>query len=215
LVGKLEGTLGLKANPLIVGILKWIISGNIRTMKEKLQMKIEAISNLGTRDILACAMLNERIACQDYMVLGELMELKDHPKTAKIFYEASKVERGHFKRLKKTLSKVYGLQVDDSCELPFFALECGGGFGDDTDTVFDGMGEDEAVRYLESIEKSAENFYTEAARVTDRLDLKPLFKGLALEEHNHGLRVRKVARKAQTRDLPIKEEMPARPILEQ
>jgi rubrerythrin len=173
-------------------------------------MKKEAIDRLGAREILACAMLNEKIACQDYLILGELMEIKNHQETAKIFYEASKVERGHFKRLQKTLYKLYGMKIDDSCEIPF-ALKCEGGFGDDTDSTFDDMGEEAAIKFLESVEKKAEEFYVEAAKVTDRLDLKPLFKNLAFEERNHRIRIKKIARRAQGRPLPKREARPAHP----
>lgn len=173
-------------------------------------MKKDAIDKLGTREILACAMLNEKIACHDYKVLGELMELKHSPQTAKIFYEASKGEMGHFKRLQKTLYRIYGLRVDDQCELPF-ALECQGGFGDDTDSTFTGMSEEEAIKFLEGVEKNAEEFYLRAADVTDRIDLKPLFKSMAMEERNHRSRVKKIARKGQSRSLPQSEAVVSRP----
>lgn len=173
-------------------------------------MKKEAIDKLETREILACAMSNEKIACQDYETLGELMEMKKHPETAKIFYEASKVEKGHFKRLQKTIYKLYGTKIDDSCEIPF-ALECEGGFGDDTEAVFTEMTEEAAIKFLEKVEKKAEEFYLQAEKVTDRLDLKPLFRSLALEEHSHSLRVKKVAKRGLTRELPKRQAKSAHP----
>ncbi|MBI3581209.1 MAG: hypothetical protein HY098_03905 [Nitrospinae bacterium] len=173
-------------------------------------MKKEVIDKLDAREILACAMSNEKLACQDYETLGELMEMKKHPGTAKIFYEASKVERGHFKRLQKTIYKLYGTKIDDECEVPF-GLECEGGFGDDTEAVFTEMSEEEAIKFLERVERKAEEFYLQAEKVTDRLDLKPLFRNLALEEHNHSTRVKKVAKRGLTRELPKRHPPSARP----
>jgi len=173
-------------------------------------MKKEAIDKMETREILACAMLNEKIACQDYETLGELMEMKKHPETAKIFYEASKVEKGHFKRLQKTIYKLYGTKIDDACEIPF-ALECEGGFGDDTEEVFTEMTEEAAIKFLEKVERKAEAFYVQAEKATDRADLKPLFRSLALEEHKHSARIKKVAKRGLSRELPKRQAKSAHP----
>jgi len=167
-------------------------------------MERKEIEPLSTRQVLTCAMRNEKTACETYCAIGESMQRANNPVAAKIFFEVSKVEKGHFLKLQKALYRLYGRYIGRTGPLPE-TLTCPvGSFGDDwcvSDAKTD-MTEDEAVAFLEKTEKGAEEFYRKAAETTERPDLKALFRNLASEEGRHARSVKKIARKSQSRRLP-------------
>lgn len=166
-------------------------------------MERKEIEPLTTRQILTCAMQNERAACETYCTIGESLQRADNPVTAKIFFEASKVEKGHFLKLQKVLYRLYGRYIGRAAPLPE-AAACPSDFGDDwcVSEAKTDMSADEAIAFLEKAETGAEEYYRKAAEVTERPDLKALFRNLASEEGRHVRAVKKVARKSQSRRLP-------------
>ncbi len=159
------------------------------------------IEPLSTREVLKCAMQSEKIASEKYNAIGEVMLSSYNFATAQIFFEAAKVEKGHFLRLKKALKRLYGIVVNDSTPLPFSTV-CAPNSGDNACLVDikSGMQEEDAIRYMEDVERAAEKFYRDAVDKTDRMDMKVLFRTLANEEGRHSRSIRKIARKAATRD---------------
>lgn len=164
-------------------------------------MKRNEIEPFSTREILKCALQNEKIAHENYNIIGEIMLNSYNFSIARIFFEAAKVEKGHFRKLQKALRRLYGIIVTDTTPLPF-STGCAPGGGDNACLldIRTGMSQEDAVRFLEEAERAAEKFYREAVEVTERPDMKVLFKMLADEEGRHGSSVRKIARKAVTRD---------------
>lgn len=174
-------------------------------------MKQYDFENLSVKEILLCAIFNEKTACEDYTFVGETLLRRNETRLSKIFFESAKVEKGHFKRLKKFLFKLYGMKIDDECDIPY-AAECGLGFGDDTSAALavENMTEETAIAFLEKAEQGAEDFYLKASEFTGRLDLKALFRSLGAEEGRHRARIKKIARKAQTRAVPEQKTSRAR-----
>ena len=164
-------------------------------------MKRNEIEPLSTREILKCAIQNEKIALENYHIIGEIMLNAYNFSVAQIFFEAAKVEKGHFRKLQKALNRLYGIVVTDTTPLPF-STGCVPGSGDNA-CVLDirtNMQQEDAIRFLEEAERTAEKFYRAAVEKTERPDMKVLFRMLAEEEGRHGRSVRRIARKAVTRD---------------
>lgn len=164
-------------------------------------MKRNEIEPLSTREILKCAIQNEKIALENYNAIGEIMLNSYNFPVAQIFFEAAKVEKGHFRKLQKVLKRLYGIVVTDTTPLPF-STGCAPGSGDNACLldIRTGMQEEDAIRFLEEAERAAEKFYREAVEKTERPDMKILFRALAVEEGRHARSVRRIARKAVTRD---------------
>lgn len=164
-------------------------------------MKRNEIEPLSTREILKCAIQNEKIALENYNTIGEIMLNSYNFSVAQIFFEAAKVEKGHFRKLQKTLKRLYGIIVTETTPLPY-STGCAPGSGDNACLldIRTGMHQEDAIRFLEVAERTAEKFYREAMEMTERPDMKVLFRMLADEEGRHGRLIRRVARKAVTRE---------------
>ena len=167
-------------------------------------MKREEIEPLSTREILKCAIQNEKIALENYNTIGEIMLNSYNFSVAQIFFEAAKVEKGHFRKLQKALKRLYGIIVTDTTPLPY-STGCTPGSGDNACLldIRTGMRQEEAIRFLEEAERAAEKYYRGAVEMTERPDMKVLFRMLADEEGRHSRLVRRIARKAVTRE-PVK-----------
>ncbi len=164
-------------------------------------MKRNELEPLSTREVLRCALQSEKIASENYSAIGEIMLSSYNFGIAQLFFEAANVEKGHFRRLQKALKRLYGIVITDSTPLPF-SVKCAPGSGDNACLVDiqTGMGEEEAIRYMEEVERAAEKYYLEAVDKTDRMDMKVLFRTLAKEEGRHCRSIRRIARKAAKRD---------------
>lgn len=163
-------------------------------------MKRNDMEPLSTREILKCAIQNEKIAQENYNTIGEIMLNSYNFAVAQIFFESANVEKGHFRKLQKALKRLYGVIVTDTTPLPF-TTGCAPGSGDNACLldIRTGMQEDDAIQFLEEAERAAEKFYREAVEKTERPDMKVLFRMLADEEGRHGRSIRRIARKAVTR----------------
>lgn len=165
-------------------------------------MKRNEIEPLSTREILKCAIQNEKIAFENYNAIGEIMLNSDNFSVAQIFFEAAKVEKGHFRKLQKALKRLYGIIVTDATPLPF-STGCPPGSGDNACllNIRAGMRQEDATRFLEEAERAAEKYYRDAVEMTERPDMKILFRTLADEEGRHRRLIQRIARKAVTRDI--------------
>lgn len=164
-------------------------------------MKRNEIEPLSTREILKCAIQNEKIALENYHIIGEIMLNAYNFSVAQIFFEAAQVEKGHFRKLQKVLRRLYGIVVTDTTPLPF-STGCAPGSGDNACLldIRTGMKQEDAIRFLEEAERAAEKFYREAVEKTERPDMKILFRALANEEGRHCRSIQRIARKAVSRD---------------